>query len=191
MRKCYYLFDWNLQWSIMHHCSLPQNYSPPLIHSFRPHFPQSATKHRPHCVNYAMAWSTRVNTVYINIYNQPDTFYDALKIWIINLLGKKTGAQNIVKEIKQYQEKWLQHVKRMDTNRLPKQALQYKPNGRRNIGRPRKRWRDQLQLEDQGTGNMPNPSGTWWWWWWWKIWIYWLSVTITCINVTILLILQF
>ena len=39
-----------------------------------------------------------------------------------------------------------------DTNRLPKQALQYNPNGRRNIGRPRKRWRDQLHLEDQGTG---------------------------------------
>jgi len=52
----------------------------------------------------------------------------------------------------------------MDTNRLPKQALQYQPKGRRNIGRPRKRWRDQLHLEDQGTGNTPNPSGTWWWW---------------------------
>ena len=35
--------------------------------------------------------------------------------------------QNILKEIKQYQRKWL-HVQRMDTNRLPKQALQYKPN---------------------------------------------------------------
>ena len=66
----------------------------------------------------------------------------------------------MVKEIKQYQEKWLQHVQRMDTNRLSKQALQYKPNGRRNIGRPKKGWRDQLHLEDQGTGNMPNPSGT-------------------------------
>ena len=28
--------------------------------------------------------------------------------------------------------------------------------GRRNIGRPRKRWRDQLHLEDQGTGNTPS-----------------------------------
>jgi len=57
-------------------------------------------------------------------------------------------------------QKWLKHVQRMDTNRLPKQALQYKPKGRRNIGRPRKRWRDQLHPEDQGTGNKPNPSGT-------------------------------
>ena len=58
----------------------------------------------------------------------------------------KMGAQNIVKEIKEYQEKWLQHVQRMDTNRMPKQALQYRQKGRRNLGRPRKRWRDQLHL---------------------------------------------
>jgi len=68
------------------------------------------------------------------------------------------GAQNIVKEIKQYQEKWLQHVQRMDTNRITKQALQYKPKGRRSVGRPRKRWRDPIHLEDQGTGNTPNTS---------------------------------
>jgi len=74
-------------------------------------------------------------------------------------IRQKTGAQNIVKEIKQYQKKWLQHVQRVDTKRLPKQALQYKPKEQRNIVRPRKRWRDQLHLEDQGTGNMPNPSG--------------------------------
>ena len=75
-----------------------------------------------------------------------------------NILGGKTGAQNVVKEIKQNQEKRLQHVQRMDINRIPKQALQYKPKGRRNVGRPRKRWRDQLHLEDQGTGNTPKPS---------------------------------
>ena len=41
----------------------------------------------------------------------------------------KTGAENIVKKIKQYQEKWLQHIQRMDIKSLPKQALQYKPKG--------------------------------------------------------------
>jgi hypothetical protein len=40
---------------------------------------------------------------------------------------EKTGAYNIVKEIKQYQEKWLQHIQRMDTHRIAKQALKYKP----------------------------------------------------------------
>ena len=57
-------------------------------------------------------------------------------------IREKTGAQNIVKEIKQYQKKWPQHVQKMDTNRIPRQALQYKSKGRRNVGRPRKRWRD-------------------------------------------------
>jgi hypothetical protein len=57
----------------------------------------------------------------------------------IKVLGKKTGAQNIVKEIKHYQQKWLQHVERVGTNILPKQALNYRPEGRRNLGRPKKR----------------------------------------------------
>jgi hypothetical protein len=63
-------------------------------------------------------------------------------------IREKPGTQNIVKEIKQYQKKWLQHVQRMDTNRMPRQALKYKPEGRRNVGRPKKRWRDQLHFED-------------------------------------------
>ena len=63
-------------------------------------------------------------------------------------IREKTGAQNIAKEIKEYQKKWLQHIQRMDTNKVPKQALRYRPKGRRNIGRPRKRWRDQLQIAD-------------------------------------------
>jgi len=48
-------------------------------------------------------------------------------------IRQKMGAQIIVKEIKQYQKKWLQHVQRKDTKRLPKQALQYKPKGRRTL----------------------------------------------------------
>jgi len=74
----------------------------------------------------------------------------------IQCIREKTGEQNTVKEIKRYQEKWLQHIQRMDTNRIPKQALQYKPKGRRTVGRPRKTWRDQLHLEYQGTGNTPK-----------------------------------
>ena len=49
-------------------------------------------------------------------------------------IREKTGAQNIIEEIERYQKKWLQHVQTMDTNRIPKQALQYRPKGRRNIG---------------------------------------------------------
>ena len=63
-------------------------------------------------------------------------------------IRQKKGSTEHSKGNKTVPEKWLQHVQRMDTHRLPKQALQYKPKGRRNIGRPRKRWRDQLRLED-------------------------------------------
>jgi len=52
---------------------------------------------------------------------------------------RKTGAQSTVKEIKQYQKKWLQHVQRMDTTGITKQALEYKPKERRDIGQLRKR----------------------------------------------------
>jgi hypothetical protein len=63
-------------------------------------------------------------------------------------IREKTGAQNIVKEIKRYQKKWLKHVQRVDTNRIQIQALKYRPEGRRNVRRPKKRWRDQLHFED-------------------------------------------
>jgi len=36
----------------------------------------------------------------------------------------------------------------MDTNGIPKQVQQYKPKGQRQIGRPRKRWRDHFHFED-------------------------------------------
>jgi hypothetical protein len=39
-----------------------------------------------------------------------------------------------------YKQNWINHLERMDNTRLPKYGLTYKPRGRRNRGRPRKRW---------------------------------------------------
>jgi len=47
-----------------------------------------------------------------------------------------------------YKQKWINHLERMDNTRLPKNALTYKPRGRRDRGRLRKRW---LRV-DAGTG---------------------------------------
>jgi len=47
-----------------------------------------------------------------------------------------------------YKQNWINHLERMDKTRLPKHALNYKPRGRRDRGRPRKRW----QCVDAGTG---------------------------------------
>jgi hypothetical protein len=60
---------------------------------------------------------------------------------------EKLGVQNIVLEIKQHQREWLRHVERMNTDGIPKQALKCRPKGKRSIGHPRKRWKDQLHLE--------------------------------------------
>jgi hypothetical protein len=43
---------------------------------------------------------------------------------------EKLGMQNILLEIKQNQRDWLQHVERMGTDRVHKQALRYRPKGR-------------------------------------------------------------
>ena len=47
-----------------------------------------------------------------------------------------------------YKQNWINHLERMDSTIPPKHALNYKPIGRRDRGRPRKRW----QRVDAGTG---------------------------------------
>ena len=39
-----------------------------------------------------------------------------------------------------YKQNWNNHLERTDNTRLPKHALNYKPRGKRDRGRPRKRW---------------------------------------------------
>jgi hypothetical protein len=46
--------------------------------------------------------------------------------------------------IKDYQIKWLQHLERMEQNRIPKLLLNYNPRGRRDQGRPCRKWREQF-----------------------------------------------
>jgi len=47
-----------------------------------------------------------------------------------------------------YKQNWINHLERTDNTRLPKYGLTYKPRGRRDRGRPGKRW----QRVDAGTG---------------------------------------
>jgi hypothetical protein len=52
-----------------------------------------------------------------------------------------------------YKQNWINHPERTDNTRLPKHAINYKPRGRRDRGRPRKRW----QWVDAGRVKRPNP----------------------------------
>jgi hypothetical protein len=61
------------------------------------------------------------------------------------------GIFNINDKLRQYKINWREHIHRMDDNRLPKN-VNYKPEGRRNIGRPRTRWEDVFREEGTGQG---------------------------------------
>jgi hypothetical protein len=65
--------------------------------------------------------------------------------------GKKNWGTQHSKGNKTISEKLAttRTVQRNDTNRIPKQEIQYRRKGRSNIGRPRKRWRDQIHLEEK------------------------------------------
>lgn len=47
---------------------------------------------------------------------------------------------NINDKIEEQKENWRQHLHRMDNRRIPKAITEYHPRGRRDRGRPKKRW---------------------------------------------------
>ena len=48
---------------------------------------------------------------------------------------------------------WLDHVMRMEGKRIPKRVLEWKPKGRRNRGRPKKRWFEDIEEDIQRKNN--------------------------------------
>ena len=90
----------------------------------------------------------------------------------------KTNAQitkdlkitQILDKILEYKRSWIQHVKRMPRNRLPRVMKYYSPTGRKNHGRLLKRLLD--TWDRNGSTSGPTPWQIWWWWWrwWWGRW---------------------
>ena len=64
------------------------------------------------------------------------TRLDGIRSEVIRRELEISGAQNV--RLK-YKQNWINHLERMDNTRLPKHALNYKPRGRRDRGRSRKR----------------------------------------------------
>ena len=73
------------------------------------------------------------------------TTLDKIRSEVIRKGLEISGIQDVRYKHKQ---NWINHLERMDNTRLPKHALNYKPRGRRDRGRRRKRW----QRVDDGTG---------------------------------------
>ena len=59
---------------------------------------------------------------------------------------KELGISGIQDVKSRYKQIWINHLERMDNTRLLKHAVNYKPRGRRDRGRPKKQW----QLIDAG-----------------------------------------
>ena len=70
---------------------------------------------------------------------------DKVRCEIIRKEAEIPGIQDVRSK---YKQNWINHLERIDNSRLPKYALNYKPRGRRDRGRHRKRW----QSVDVGTG---------------------------------------
>ena len=64
---------------------------------------------------------------------------------------EQLGIFNINVKLTQYKINWREHIQRMDDNRLPKN-INYKPEVRRNIGRPVTRWENDFQEEGTSQG---------------------------------------
>ena len=54
---------------------------------------------------------------------------------------------DIVRFVKSTRVVWLGHVMRMEGKRISKRVLEWKPTGRRNRGRPRKRWIEDIEKD--------------------------------------------
>jgi hypothetical protein len=57
-------------------------------------------------------------------------------------IRRELHITGILDKIGEYRRNWFQHLQRMPQNRIPLKAYYYRPQGRRTIGRPKKRWRE-------------------------------------------------
>jgi hypothetical protein len=57
---------------------------------------------------------------------------------------RELQTECILDTIDEYRRKWLLHLQRMPLNGILLKSYHYRPQGRRTIGRPKKRWREQL-----------------------------------------------
>jgi hypothetical protein len=57
------------------------------------------------------------------------------------------SSPNIVKVIKSRRMRWAEHVARMGEGRSVYRVLVERPEGKRQLGRPRRRWEDNIKMD--------------------------------------------
>ena len=72
-------------------------------------------------------------------------FLDSIDAILLD--GRTVENKGKLIQLTQYKVNWREHIQRMDDNRLPRKNLNYKPEGRRNIGRQQTRCEDDFREE--------------------------------------------
>jgi len=67
-------------------------------------------------------------------------------------LDEMSKGENIVKWIKGQRISWLGHLERMEEERMPKKIFTQELEGTRRRGRPRKRWKEEVERALQVLG---------------------------------------
>ena len=63
---------------------------------------------------------------------------------INDYIHRELQITGILDKIDEYRRNWFQQSQRMPQNRIPLKPYYYRPQGRRTIGKPKKRWTEQL-----------------------------------------------
>ena len=59
-------------------------------------------------------------------------------------IRRELHITGILDKMDEFRRNWFQHLQRMPQNRIPLKSYYYRPQGKRTIGSPKKRWREQL-----------------------------------------------
>jgi hypothetical protein len=68
---------------------------------------------------------------------------------------------NIVRVVKSRRMRWADHVARMGEGRSVHRVLVGEPEGRRPLGRPRRRWEDNIRMDLQEVGGSCGAGWSW------------------------------
>ena len=71
-------------------------------------------------------------------------------------LRRRTGQENIIEKLRVNRLRWFGPVLRMPDHRIPKQALRWRPAGRRRVGRPKDTWQGTFQRYLTEKGARPS-----------------------------------
>jgi hypothetical protein len=68
---------------------------------------------------------------------------------------------NTVRVVKSRRMRWAGHVARMGEDRFVHRVLVGKPEGKRPLGRPRRRWEDNIKMDLQEFGGIVRTGWSW------------------------------